>query len=156
VRRCARRAAEGLARGLDLLLAVMLVVLVGSLAWQVFGRYVLDAAPSWSEELARFLMVWITMLGAASVMPKDGHITVTALPDALGPRARRALGVVRDLVMLAVAYVVAYYGVALAGLLARQASPAFEVSMALPYAALPAGAVLIAVMVVLRRLGAED
>jgi TRAP-type C4-dicarboxylate transport system permease small subunit len=149
--RFARAAAGGIERALDLLLALMLAALVGSLGWQVFGRYVLDRAPSWSEELARFLMVWITMLGAAAVMRREGHIAVTALPDALGRGARRALAALRDLVVLAVAY-----GFALADLLSVQSSPAFEVTMAVPFAALPAGAALIALMVVLRRLGGED
>lgn len=155
MRDAAARLARGLERALDLMLAAMLAVLVASLAWQVFGRYVLDRAPPWSEELARFLMVWITMLGAAAVSRGHGHIAVTTLPDALAPGARRALGLVRDLVVLWVAWVVGVHGLAMAELLSFQASPAFEVSMALPYAALPAGAALIALMVVLRRLAGE-
>jgi TRAP-type C4-dicarboxylate transport system permease small subunit len=151
----AARAAAAIEQALDLLLAAMLAALVASLAWQVFGRYVLDRAPSWSEELARFLMVWITMLGAAAVTRGHGHIAVTTLPDALGPSLRRALGAVRDLVVLAVAFVVGIEGAALADLLSFQASPAFEVTMAVPYAALPAGSALIALMVVLRRLAGE-
>lgn len=151
--RAAEAAGAGIERALDLLLAAMLAVLVGSLAWQVFGRYVLGRAPSWSEELARFLMVWVTMLGAAAVIRRDGHIAVTALADALGRRARTLFGIASDLVVLWVAWVVGTHGAALADLLSFQSSPAFEVTMALPYAALPAGAALIALMVVLRRLG---
>jgi len=156
MRRAAGAAARALGRALDLLLAAMLAVLVASLAWQVFGRYVLDRAPSWSEELARFLMVWITMLGAASVMRDRGHIAVTALPDALPAGARRVLAAVADLVVLWVAGILGVHGAALADLLSVQASPAFEVTMAVPFAALPAGAALIAAMVVLRRLAGED
>jgi TRAP-type C4-dicarboxylate transport system permease small subunit len=156
VRQAAARVSAALARTLDILLAAMLAVLVASLSWQVFGRYVLDRAPSWSEELARFLLVWITMLGAAAVMRERGHIAVTTLPDSLPPLGRRVLGVVSDLVVLWVAWIVGLHGAALADLLSMQASPAFEVTMAVPYAALPTGAVLIAVMVVLRRLAGED
>lgn len=156
MKQAAARLSAAIARTLDILLAVMLAVLVASLGWQVFGRYVLDRAPAWSEELARFLMVWITMLGAAAVMRDRGHIAVTALPDVLPPTARRVLGVVSDLVVLWVAWIVGVHGAALADLLSMQASPAFEVTMAVPYAALPVGAALIAAMVVLRRLGGED
>jgi TRAP-type C4-dicarboxylate transport system permease small subunit len=156
VRQAAARVSAALARTLDILLAAMLAVLVASLSWQVFGRYVLDRAPSWSEELARFLLVWITMLGAAAVMRERGHIAVTTLPDSLPPLGRRVLGVVSDLVVLWVAWIVGLHGAALADLLSMQASPAFEVTMAVPYAALPTGAALIAVMVVLRRLAGED
>lgn len=156
MRQAAARLSAAIARTLDLLLAVMLAVLVASLAWQVFGRYVLDRAPAWSEELARFLMVWVTMLGAAAVMRERGHIAVTALADALPSPARRVLGVVSDLVVLWVAWIVGVHGAELADLLSMQSSPAFEVTMAVPYAALPAGAALIAAMVVLRRLAGED
>ena len=156
MKQAAARLSAAIARTLDILLAVMLAVLVASLGWQVFGRYVLDRAPAWSEELARFLMVWITMLGAAAVMRDRGHIAVTALPDALPPTARRVLGVVSDLGVLWVAWIVGVHGAALADLLSMQASPAFEVTMAVPYAALPVGAALIAAMVVLRRLAGED
>lgn len=150
------RFARGLTRALDILLAAMLAVLVAALVWQVVGRYVFSRAPAWSEELARFLMVWITMLGAGVALRARAHIEVTALPDALPPGPRAVVLALRDLVVLAIAFVIAVYGLDLATLLARQQSPAFEVSMALPYAALPAGAVLIALMVVLARLAPAE
>src|SRR5690606_19822608 len=85
------RFARALERLLDAVLAVMLVVLVSSLVWQVFGRYALDKAPVWSEELARFSMVWVTMLGSAVVMRENGHITVSVLVDAMPPVVRSFL-----------------------------------------------------------------
>lgn len=146
------RFARALERTLDAVLALMLTVLVASLVWQVFGRYALDDAPSWSEELARFLMVWISMLGSAVVMREHGHINVSVLVDSLPLRARAVLLAVRDAVVLGTVYVLFSYGINLSGLLKGQLSPAFEVSMALPYAALPAGAFLIGLAVVIARL----
>jgi TRAP-type C4-dicarboxylate transport system permease small subunit len=137
---------------LDAALVLMLTVLVVSLIWQVFGRYVLDKAPAWSEELARYLMVWITMLGSAVVMRENGHIGVTFVLDLLSPGARKIVLVVRDLIVLAVAYVLVTSGLQLTELLSGQLSAAFEVSMAIPYGALPVGGLLIAVMVVVARL----
>lgn len=146
------RFARGLERTLDAVLALMLTVLVASLVWQVFGRYVLDSAPGWSEELARFLMVWVTMLGSAAVMREHGHISVAVLVDALPPRARSVLLAARDAVVLATVYVLLAYGIDLAALLSVRLSAAFEVPMALPYAALPAGAGLIGLAVIIARL----
>lgn len=146
------RFARALERALDAVLALMLAVLVASLVWQVFGRYALDRAPGWSEELARFLMVWITMLGSAVVMRENGHISVSVFVDALPPGLRTLLLAIRDLVVLATVYILFAYGINLATLLKGQSSPAFEVTMALPYAALPAGAFLIGLAVILARL----
>lgn len=146
------RLARGLERALDALLAAMLTLLVGSLVWQVFGRYALDAAPGWSEELARFLMVWIAMLGSAVVMRENGHIGVAVLVERLPTAARAVLLAVRDAVVLFVVYVLVAYGLDLARLLSVRLSAAFEVSMALPYAALPVGAALIGLMAVVARL----
>lgn len=146
------RFARMLERTLDAVLAMMLAVLVASLVWQVFGRYALDSAPDWSEELARYLMVWISMLGSAVVMRENGHITVPVLVDALPTRIRTVFLAVRDAVVLGTVYVLLSYGINLANLLKGQLSAAFEVSMALPYAALPAGAFLIGLAVVIARL----
>ena len=146
------RFARMLERTLEAVLAIMLAVLVASLVWQVFGRYALDSAPSWSEELARFLMVWISMLGSAVVMRENGHITVSVLVDSLPTRLRTVLLAVRDAVVLGTVYVLFSYGINLASLLKGQLSAAFEVSMAIPYAALPTGAFLIGLAVIIARL----
>ena len=74
---------------------------------QVFARYVLERAPSWSEELAGFLMVWLTMLGAAAVLRGGGHISVTVLTDRLPPRLLRIALALRDVVMVATCGVLA-------------------------------------------------
>jgi TRAP-type C4-dicarboxylate transport system, small permease component len=141
-----------LEQALDVVLVIMLTVLVASLVWQVIGRYVFSKAPGWSEELARFLMVWVVMLGSAAVMRQNGHISVSVLVDACPPGLRKLLLAVRDVIVLATVYVLFSYGINLATLLKGQLSPAFEVTMALPYSALPAGAILIGLTVILARL----
>lgn len=58
------------------LVATLLIVL-----WQVFSREVLSNSPSWSEETARILLVWIGFLGAAIGFREGAHIAVTFLVD---------------------------------------------------------------------------
>lgn len=137
---------------LDAVLALMLLMLVATIVYQVFGRYVLNHAPRWSEELARFLMVWIALLGSAAVLRQNGHITVSVLVDALPPRARQIALAMRDAAVLLVVYILVAYGLDFALLFGRQLSPSFEVPMTLPYSALPIGGALIGLMVVLARL----
>jgi len=146
------RIARFIERVIDALLAAALVVMVAAMLYQVFGRYVLGHAPSWSEELARYLMVWLTMLGSASVLRAGGHITVTALVDRMPPLGVRIVLALRDLAVVAATGVLAWWGVQFAQLNAVQESAAMEIPMSLPYAALPAGAGLIALLVVIARI----
>jgi len=150
--RLAARAADGLERLLDAALILLLLVMTVSVVWQVFARYVLAAAPSWSEELARYLMVWVTFLGAAAVLRSGGHITVSVLADRVPPRLRALMLALRDLLILFAAGVLAVYGWRYAGAMSFQDSAALEISMAIPYAALWIGGGLVALMVVLTRL----
>lgn len=152
VQQRAGRLAAGLERVLDLVTGSAVAVMAGVIAYQVFGRYVLDRSPSWSEELARYLLIWMTMLGSAAVLRSGRHIAVTVLVDALGPGSRRAILAVRDAVLVTVSGLLAWWGLAFARLNATQDSPGMEIPMSIPYAALPAGAVLIVILVLLARL----
>ena len=144
--------ARGIERTLDLLLGSAIAVMVGSMIWQVIGRYVFNKAPGWSEELARFMMLWLTMLGSAAAVRSGGHLSVTALVDGLGPRALSVVLAFRDAVMVGACGLLAWQGLLFAQLNGAQESAAMEIPMTVPYAAMPAGAALIIVMVVLSRL----
>jgi TRAP-type C4-dicarboxylate transport system permease small subunit len=68
-----------------LILAGLLLTMVS----QVVARYVFRAAFSWSEELCRFGLVWLTFLAAAYIMGQQQHIAVDLWSQGLGPRWRR-------------------------------------------------------------------
>ena len=63
-----------------------LLVIVAIVAWQVFGRYVLNSSPTWAENLALVLILYVTLIGAAVGVRDAGHIglesLVSLLPDA--------------------------------------------------------------------------
>jgi len=144
--------AQAIERAIDVLLGIGIGVMVVALVWQVIGRYVFGHAPGWSEELARYLMLWITMLGSAAALRGGGHLSVTSLVDVLGPRALAVVLALRDAVMVAACGLLAWQGLLFAQLNGVQESAAMEIPMSLPYAALPVGAALIVVMVLLARL----
>lgn len=77
------------------LTAVLLVVL-----WQVFAREFLDNTPSWSEETARLLLVWIGFLTAALAFREGAHIAITVLADRFPAPLRKALAVLVPLLTL--------------------------------------------------------
>lgn len=145
--------ARRIERALDLFLLGALGLMVVSICIQVAGRYIFGHTPSWTEEVARFLVAWVTMIGSALIIRREGHIAVTVAFDALPEGLRLAVGWVRDSLILMMAAALAYYGYAFATLGGRRDSPALEIPMYYPYLAIPVGAALIAVLLVLSRAG---
>jgi len=136
-----------LERLLDALMAVALAVMVTTISYQVFGRYVLGKAPSWTEELTRFLLIWMTMLGSAASLRHGGHITVTFLVDLLNPLWQAVFLIIRDVFLVAVSGIFMYFGLKFALLNGAQESAALEIPMMIPYAALPVCGCLILLIV---------
>lgn len=86
---------EQLKKGLDATLAtvcvVLMVVLVFCVSWQVISRYFLEVSSTWTDEIARFLMIWTCLLGAAYTVGVRKHIAIDLLPLSLGPRNKAIL-----------------------------------------------------------------
>ena len=101
------------------------------------------------------LVAWMAMLGTAACLRSGGHIAVGALVDAVGPRTRAVLLMLRDTAMMATAFVLGWAGYRFAEMNAVQDSPALEIPMTVPYASMCVGAVLMAIVLALTRLGGE-
>lgn len=77
------------------ILVLLMVLMVISVLWQVFSRYLLDSASSFTEELSRFLFIWIGILGAAYASGQQTHLAIDILPPKLNPtnRVRLRIGI---------------------------------------------------------------
>ena len=71
-----KKIVDVLEKGIDALVTAMMIVMGVSIVIQVFARYVLNNPTGWSEELARYIFVWITMLGSAVVLKQGKHVEV--------------------------------------------------------------------------------
>jgi TRAP-type C4-dicarboxylate transport system permease small subunit len=121
-------------------LELAVIVLMGAVTLIVIAEVVLRGLGTSlivTDELSRYLMVWIAMLAATVLVYEDGHLRTTILPDALPPRAARAVYVVCDLVTLCFLGVVAGASVALIVQMKEQSTITLGVSMLWFYAALP-------------------
>ena len=119
-------------------LAVMAVIVLAN----VLTRYLTNYSIPWSEELARYLMIWLTFLGIGPVFRLGGHVAIDTLQDSLRASMARA---VRLLIVAAVAVfcaVVAYFGSAYVGRTWMQATAVMEIPFALVAAAVPTGMIL--------------
>lgn len=79
--------------------SVSLVVLILTFAWLVFGRYVLNQTPTWVEQLALVLVVWITFLGAGAGVHDDTHLGVSFIREAMPPKIRHVLRIICEVTM---------------------------------------------------------
>lgn len=68
-------------RLLKLILVLLMVALVLDVCWQVITRFVLADPSSFTEELARFLLIWISMLGAALCFSQRAHLSIDYFVD---------------------------------------------------------------------------
>src|SRR5690606_25339657 len=72
-------------------LVVVFFVMTLSVVWQVKSRYLFNISASWTEELARFCLMWLAMLGAAYITGKKEHIEIDILSGKLSLKNKRRL-----------------------------------------------------------------
>nr|WP_288934204.1 TRAP transporter small permease [uncultured Allomuricauda sp.] len=86
---------------LEWVLAIILAAMVLDVVWGVFTRYLLESQSSWTDELARFLLVWLSILGAAYASGKKLHIAIDLWPQNLDPKKKNYLNlIVHSMVLL--------------------------------------------------------
>lgn len=156
------RAADQLGRFNDALMSVcryLIILIVAALAviliCAVFWRYVLNSAISWSEEGSKYLMVWLTFLGAPIALRHFAHINIDLLINALPARLQQVLRFFISLIIVFTMAILLWKGVGFAQLGARQVASSFNFSMFYMYVAVPIGAgltLLVALEHVLRSI----
>jgi TRAP-type C4-dicarboxylate transport system permease small subunit len=125
----------------------MMGLAVLNVLWQVCTRYALASPSAYTDELSRYLLIWIGLIGAAYASGKRMHLAIDLLPNSLPGRARDAVGLlIQGLVGLFGLVVLVFGGMRLVWLQLRleQTSPALQVPLGYVYLALPVSGVLIA------------
>ncbi len=117
------------------ILAAMAVIVFANVAL----RYTTDASIAWSEETARYLMIWLTFLGCGPVLRYGGHIAVDNLQEALPRRLAMVLRALIALLLLAVFVFFIWFGIDYMKRTQYQLTPSTQVPFAWVYAALPIG-----------------
>jgi len=132
------------AAGVGLLLIMVVVVSIG-----VFTRYVLINPVPWSEEAARFILIWAGFLGAAVAVRKGSHYGILTLLNRF-PRCFRKVALLGIAVGMATfMFIMVRMGMNLTMMAAVQISPALELRMSWVYLAIPVSGVLMVFYLVL-------
>lgn len=131
---------KGMVSVLNWMLIVAVALLVFDVVWGVFSRYVMGEQTKWTEELARFLLVWVALLGSAVAFGTKGHLGVDYFVGKLHPDARKLMAVAVHLIVLFFAGAIFIYGggrVVADALAVEQTTPALGWKMGHVYLALP-------------------
>lgn len=128
---------------------VMMAVMASLVFTNVVTRYIFNFSIIWAEEVSQYLMVWIAYLGAGLAVREGRHVAIEMLQDrlpaALGRRVRMAVGGL----VLAFLGVVTVLGFQFAAFAWHEETPVLNISLGIPYLAIPIGAMLFALHLLL-------
>lgn len=144
---------------MDKTLGYFLALLMGAMSldvlWGVFTRYILDHQSPWSEEVARFLLIWIGILGAAYAAGQKLHLAINLLPSKLTGRSLYWLNTVIDILIAAFATGVLIVGgirYVYVTLKLGQTSSALQLPMWIIYLVVPISGLVILLYILLDHL----
>lgn len=152
-----RRLVEILDTILKNVLIALMVAMVTAVSWQVISRYVFSSPSSWTEEVARFLLIWIGVLGAAYAFRTGVHLGLDILPKKLTGRSAELLKQFTAFVVVLFSMTVLVMGggslVSLTWEL-RQYSAVLGLPIAFVYSVIPTAGVLICIYAIAAVSGA--
>jgi TRAP-type C4-dicarboxylate transport system permease small subunit len=118
-----------------------MLALIGVITLQIISRVFFNAVP-WTEEIARFLLIWITFLGATLAFQRGRHIAVNLVVDALPQTLARFTKIVACIIILAFMVSLILIGYQYMQVQSFQKSPSLRWSMLYIYAVMPISASL--------------
>lgn len=127
-------------RLLEVLVIVVMAILVLDVLWQVFTRLILKDPSTWTEELAVFMLIWVSLLGAAVALGRGAHLGIDYFVGKLPHRARLATEVLVFFSVAAFSLLVMIGGgvdLVASNLELGQESPALRMKMGYVYLAVP-------------------
>lgn len=117
--------------------AAGLIAMVGVISWQVFGRFILNSSPAWTEQAALILMIWYVFFAAAAGVWERFHIRIELLEQRLPERGRRNLLIAINAIVALFGLVLLIYGAQLAWLVRDFVVPSLGVSRGIAYLPIP-------------------
>jgi TRAP-type transport system small permease protein len=118
-------------------------ILALAVSLQVFVRYVLQKPLFlWTEEISRFILVWMVFLGIGVGVKNDAHFAMDVLPPFLGKRWGALLRLFNDFCMVLILILLVLAGLRFSYFGLFQNSPNMEIMMAWVFASIPVGGIL--------------
>jgi TRAP-type C4-dicarboxylate transport system permease small subunit len=131
---------------IETVLVVIFALLVLDVIWQVVSRYVVGQSSSFTEEFARFALIWLAILGAAYLNGQRAHLSMDYLLRKLDPEALAKRQKIIEFLMLLFALIIMVVGggnLVYTTFLLGQQSPAMGISLGFVYSIVPISGLLI-------------
>nr|WP_321457937.1 TRAP transporter small permease [uncultured Cohaesibacter sp.] len=124
-------------RSLLWIIASLMFIMMGLTFTQVVARYLMHHSLSWSEEVGRYVFVWISFLGLAAAFRSGAHVALDILSDMLTPLPQRVLKIINTCFIFVLAIALLLGGIALMKFGMNQRSPALDLPMYFVYVVIP-------------------
>ena len=113
------------------------VLMTAAITVQVFCRYILNLPLTWSQELGKFCLVWLTFLGGSYVLRRKKHISINIIMSRTSEKVQRITALFINILALIVLGVVIYESIPFMKMMSKVPSVTMGFSMGLVYGALP-------------------
>lgn len=121
-------------------LVALMIAMVATVSWQVATRYLLNSPSSYTEELASYLLIWISLLGAAYALRLRAHLGIDILTRRFRARRRRATQIFAYGTIIAFSLIALIFGggwLVYVTLDLNQLSAAFQLPVGYVYTVIP-------------------
>ena len=130
-------------RCIETFIVIILTIMVFVALWQIASRYVFNSPSTISEELLRYCLIWLAMLGSAYMFGLREHMSMTFLVEKFNDNVIRNLSILSEVVIIIFsAAVLLYGGINITLLTMNQISAALGIPMGYIYMVLPLSGVL--------------
>lgn len=130
---------DWLNRFCEFLLIATLSAMTIAVFLQVLFRYVVHLPLFWTEEFARYCLIWASLLGASVALKRKQHIAVTYFIEHMPTSLATKLTLAAQVSVVLILAIIIWGGIKLVLITSAQISPALRIPMAVPYLALPLG-----------------
>ncbi|MDO5980181.1 TRAP transporter small permease [Flavivirga spongiicola] len=133
-------------RILGMILSTIMAVMVVNVLWQVFTRFVVGTPSSFTDEFARYLMIWVGVLGAAYISGRRMHVAIDLLPTRLNKEGQTKLKTFVNWIIIVFCFTALVIGglrLVYITFILGQYSPALQIPLAIVYSVIPISGMLI-------------
>ena len=125
------------------MMAIILSLMVIIVFSNVASRYFLNFSIAWSEEVARFMLIWLAMFGAVLAYVEDEHLGLDILVKQMPRQMAHAVAILADFLVLYAIYLITLGGVEMVGTSWNWMSPATATPYGLVYLVVPAAGIVL-------------
>jgi len=124
---------------ISIVLAFMAIIIF----WQVFARFVMGDSLSWSEELSRFLMIFMIFIGCSIAVREGRMIAVDVIYERISLKTQKVIKILVHLISIVFYIILINFGYNLAESFGNQIAPGTNISMYFIYLSIPIGGILL-------------